>query len=350
MTSRTLRTVLSTLPCLLAGVLLGAGPARAQIRDPFAERIEADLVRVHWADAGAVDVYVATDPDAAPDKAKPVVSADTAGVYDWKGPSGQRPYFILRDRSNGAVWRTAERVLPLQQGSNFRDVGGYPAAGGKHVRWGLIYRTAANPMLTDGDFAYLHSLGLTADVDLRATDERLVYPDTLPAHTGARYVALDYKFSAPADAYRSWLTSLTPQFRAVFQALFKNDGPVAYHCSAGQDRTGMATALVLSALGVPRDVIVDDYLLSVRYRRPPTEFQAPDPARWPNNAYVAFLASRPKDALFAVPTLHDEANALLIDETFDEIGHRWGSVEVYLAQELGVGPADIARLRALYLE
>lgn len=345
-----LRRLIGTV-CALTVSALCAVPASATIQDPpVVERLAKDRVRITWQGPDKVDIYVAYRPDAPLERARRLARANGTGVYDFSPPAGRRPYFLVRDTSDDARWRVAERLLPLVKGSNFRDLGGYPAADQKRVRWGMIYRTAANPMLTADDFSYLRQLGIKADVDLRATEERTVYPDALPARIGARYVASDYPFSAPDDAYRVWLTSLAPQFRAVFQALLQNDGPVTVHCSAGQDRTGVATALVLSALGVPRNVIIDDYLLSMRYRRPRVEFHKPDLAAYPGNAYVAFLAAIPADALFAPPDLYDDNRVPYLDQAFDEINRRWGNVPNYLQQELGIGQVEIAKLRTVYLE
>src|SRR3546814_79257 len=88
--------------------------------------------------------------------------------------------------------------------------------------------------------------------------------------------------------YRTWLTSLAPQYKVVFDDLLAKKGAVVYHCSAGQDRTGVATALVLSALGVPRDLILADYHLSTQYRRPENEMPKLDAAAYPNNPVAAY--------------------------------------------------------------
>jgi protein-tyrosine phosphatase len=109
----------------------------------------------------------------------------------------------------------------------------------------------------------------------------------------------DYKFSAAKTGYRDLPTLLAPQFREIFQELLRHDGAVSFHCSAGQDRTGVATALVLSALGVPRDVIVQDYLLSMRYRRPQREFEKLDPTKYPGNSFVEFVAKTRTSELFS---------------------------------------------------
>ena len=80
---------------------------------------------------------------------------------------------------------------------------------GKHVRWGLIYRTAAMPMLTDADYRYVKGLGIASIIDLRSVEERQIAPDGMPAHTGALYLAHDY----PADTIFSKMSAPPPASR-----------------------------------------------------------------------------------------------------------------------------------------
>src|SRR3546814_5534920 len=146
--------------------------------------------------------------------------------------------------------------------------------------------------------------------------------------------------------YRTWLTSLAPQYKVVFDDLLAKKGAVVYHCSAGQDRTGVATALVLSALGVPRDLILADYHLSTQYRRPENEMPKLDAAAYPNNPVAAYYrkAQMSPNGLKPQP-LYDKSGAARLSATFDEIDTRWGSVENYLDKVLGVDASDIAALR-----
>ena len=164
-------------------------------RHPPRERSQPGLIVLRWQDANPVDVYVSAAPDSTPANARILVRGDRDGAYrvTWDRPA--RPYFILRDERNGAVVRVAERVVTLERGSNFRDLGGYPGAGGRHVRWGMIYRTAAMPMLTDADYQYVSRLGIRSIIDLRSVEERQIAPDGMPGRTGALYLAHDY----PAD-------------------------------------------------------------------------------------------------------------------------------------------------------
>ena len=100
--------------------------------------MDAAHVAVEWNDADPVGVFVSADPGTGPDKAEVVSKADRSGRVVVPSAVTERRYFILRDGGDQSVVRVAERVLPLEQGSNFRDVGGYAGAGGKHVAWGNI--------------------------------------------------------------------------------------------------------------------------------------------------------------------------------------------------------------------
>jgi protein-tyrosine phosphatase len=250
------------------------------------------------------------------------------------------------------------RVLPLASASNYRDLGGYRTTDGRHVRWGRIYRSGAAPLLSDKDLAYVRSLGIESMVDLRSVDERELAPSRFGP--GVRYFTQDYSYSAllaagrdenghvtHAALYRSWLTLLAPQFRIAFRELRRSSGAVALNCTAGQDRTGVATALILSALGVPRTTIFEDYHLSTTSRRPENEMPQFDPAEYPNNPAAAPSAqtrlAKPRPLYGATGRAH-------LEEAFDEIEARWGSVDAYLSQELGVGPEEIEQLRVRYLE
>ena len=350
---------------LAAGAVLLHPIAALALDGADVQRPAPNQVTVSWQGADPVDVYVATRPDASLAQSHRVARADRQGVFVMELNEPGRPYFILKDERDGSTVRVAERLLPLERGSNFRDVGGYPAAGGKHVRWGLIYRSGATPMLTDADFRYLATLGIAADIDLRSTEERQIAPDRLPDHTGARYLARDYpgaevfapkavsgkSDASPVSLYRSWLVSLAPQYRDVFVQLLKRGGAVTYHCSAGQDRSGVATALVLAALGVPRDVILADYHLSTKDRRPENEMPPIDPARYPGNIVAAYYAKAQASGKPTKPRpLYDASGVALLQQTFDEIDTHWGSVDNYLDKELGINALDIARLRAAYLE
>ena len=271
--------LLSLLPLLYASAAM-AGTIDA----PVVTRSAPDRLTIAWHDSDPVDVFQSDSPDARPAAMKPVAKANREGQASVSVAPGERPYFLLKDSKSGKTVHVAERLLPLEQGSNFRDIGGYPAAGGRHVRWGMIYRSGGQPLLNASDLSQIHALGLTHIVDLRSSEERVLAPTRIE---GVPYQAIGYSMSsllkgtAPSNGegvYRTMPTMLAPHLKMVFADLLNKDGGIAYNCSAGQDRTGFVTAMILSALGVPRDVILTDYHLSTEYRRPEWEMPKIDPA------------------------------------------------------------------------
>jgi len=341
-------------------LLLAMGPAALAgvIGAPMAERTAPDMVVVRWTDRDPVDVYVSDRPNVPLAQARRVSAGDRDGRYEMRVAPKARPYFLLRDGVTGAQTRVAERLVWLEHGSNFRDIGGYPAFGGKHVRWGMIYRSGGTPLLTDADVQRVQGL-VTDMVDLRSSEERALAPTRVE---GVRYAAVGYPManisglgtSTPAPAgqsYRRFPTMLAPHLKIVFAKLLANQGPLVYNCSAGQDRTGFATAMVLSALGVPREVILADYHLSTTYRRPEYEMPRFDAATQAANPVAGFFGRYQQDPAAAKPRpLFDADHRALLETAFNEVETRWGSVNNYLAKEVGVGPVELARLRAIYLQ
>lgn len=348
-----------TLTAISLAALFGVQSASAgNITAVEVERVAPNRISVRWADTDPVDIFVTDRPDAGVADATLVSGGDRDGKADVTTATPARTYFLLRDSRSGQLVRFSERVIPLERGSNFRDIGGYPAANGKHVRWGRIYRSGGTPLLSDTDVDRLKRLGLSHLIDLRSSEERAIAPTRLD---GIDYAAVGYPMAAISNhsgdltdikaIYRGFPTLLAPQIRILFQTLLANEGALAYNCSAGQDRTGFATAIVLSALGVPRDVILSDYLLSTPNRRPEYEMPRIDPVAQASNPVAMYFAkfqqgpkaSKPKP-LFGADRLPYLIFAL------DEVERRWGSVDQYLQKEAGIGPADLQKLRVDYLE
>jgi protein-tyrosine phosphatase len=343
---------------LSAIVLLASGTtAFARADNASVERSAPDKVTVSWSAKGPVDLLVADHPVSDPAAAKLVSANDRGERETVTVDAAARPYFLIRDKADGAVTEVAERLVPLEQGSNFRDIGGYPTSDGRHVRWGLIYRSGASPLLSAGDLARVRALGLRHMVDLRSDEERVLAPTKID---GVAYSAVGYSMAdilrmstqgQGGSLYRAFPTMLAPQLRIVFALLKENRGPIAYNCSAGQDRTGFTTAMVLSALGVPRDVIVKDYHLSTAYRQPQWEMPMINPAAFPDNQVAQFFArGQDQRATMKPRPLFDQNGQPLLLSAFAEIDEKYGSVEAYLKKELGVTEADLAAMRANYLE
>jgi protein-tyrosine phosphatase len=321
-------------------------------------RIDDQTVSVRWQDNDPVDIFLSATPTAKV-SGTPLSAKDRSGEAKIKSAVEQRLYVVIRDRGDQSLSVAAERLLPLQQGSNFRDLGGYTGAGGEKIRWGRIYRSGALPLLSDQDNRLLGSLGIGTIVDLRSLEEREVAPTQLDDSTGALFVSNDYSIKPmfrnwaampQGNMYADFGTRFAPQYRSIFRRLLADDGAVLYHCSAGQDRTGVASALILSALGVDRKVILADYHKSTEWRRPQWELPALNPAEHPDNPIVQYYAAAAKKPGGAkADPLYTKDGQSHLAQFFAFIDTEYGGVEPFLQKELGIGPADIASLRKLYL-
>lgn len=236
---------MTRLPSFVASLVF-AVPALA-IEPVEVTRVDDQHVRVTWVDLDPATIFVVDRPVPPGAAVKPASVAAGDGVAVIVLPRDQRRYLALRDGGDGSFAVAAERVVPLEHGSNFRDLGGYRGAGGQHVAWGRIFRSGAQPMLTDGDLRLLDGLGLKTIIDLRSLEERSVAPDQLDDRTGALFLSNDYSIKtllaeldrgAGGARYAGTEQKLAPQFRALFTRLLADDGATMYHCSAGQDRRG----------------------------------------------------------------------------------------------------------------
>ena len=341
---------------IAAALAVTAVPAFA-VTDAKVERVDDANVKISWHDPKPVSVYVVRSASAGIARTRPVLRNIRTGTATLPSDPMVRRYFLLRT-PDGHVTRVAERLIPLAQGSNFRDIGGYEGAGGKHVRWGLIYRSGATPLLTADDLMRVKALGLRNMVDLRSSEERAMAPTRIK---GVRYAAVDYAMMTMmgdrraltngVELYRNFPAFFAPQLKIIFNDLIRKRGPLAYNCSAGQDRTGFATAMILGALGVSRETVVTDYHLSTGYRQPQYELPPIDDAMARSNPVAGMFAAYQKSGATArAQPLKDATGKPFLDGALEEIDTRWGSVDAYLEKEVGVSKGDIALLRATYLE
>lgn len=242
-----------------------------------------------------------------------------------------------------------ERLLPLQGATNFRDLGGYAAADGQRVRWRRVFRSDHLAGLTEADRHLLAELGLGSAVDFRGEHERAAQAYQLP---GVRQLALTIEPSVvqrmdqlaaegrprdaamAADAMRDLYERLVDhqhhRFAALFAHLLESDAPVVFHCTAGKDRTGVAAALLLLALGVHRSDVMEDFLLTNRHYVRPAQANA----LWPDEILQVLWAVQES----------------FLDTALDRIERVHGGVERYLAERVGLGPERRERLAARLLE
>lgn len=266
-----------------------------------------------------------------------------------------RPYFLLRD-ANGVEIQLAERLLPLDGGVNFRDMGGYRAGGDARVKWGLLYRSAVMSRLSDEDFRRLSALGIRTVCDLRSSSERLKdvvnWPgDMQPVIQSRDYhlamesitdlprdeVTADRVVSAMSNFYAELPFEFAPQLSSMMQALAQGQAPLAFNCSAGKDRTGFAAALILSVLDVPRETVMADYLLTREFLKPrPPSPDSDDPT-------VRMYASLPREIWQMMMGVEE----VYLQAAFDAIDGQ-GGMERYYRDDLKLSPATIQDLRQSY--
>lgn len=320
--------------------------------------------RVLWTTqppGAAVDVLLAKSPGPADRSGRPVSRADRDGVHEIALPATPRPYFRLHARGGRDV-TVAERMLPLEGGRNFRDLGGYLTESGRQVRWGLLYRSGVMAGLTDADYRYLAGLGIRTICDFRSTDERTREALQWRLSDAPRVLARDYRMDLSAFAslmsgrlapealtagmaklYEDTPYEFAADYRAMFAELLAGHAPLAFNCSAGKDRTGVAAALILLALGVPRATVLDDYMLSNAAANMDGVAKGVVPGNDPAMAALARLPPEVRKLMTGVQREWLEAALAAIEK-------RDGSIPAYLGQRLGVGPAEIETLRARYLE
>jgi protein-tyrosine phosphatase len=264
-----------------------------------------------------------------------------------------RPYFILD--LDGRRLVVAERTLPLAGGVNFRDLGGYRTGDGRAVRWGRIYRAGSLAELTDDDIAYLGRLGLRLSCDLRSAEETHARPDRLPGGATYRHQPIvaevnrlrrifslfrhrNHLQALLQQAYTIMLDQNGAVFAGVIRAAAEPASrPLVIHCTAGKDRTGLAMALLLLALGVPEETVIADYTLS-------------------NRAFDVLAGRmRPEmEQLYALGFGETQLRPFLLAEARTLVGalahvrRRYGSVEDYL-RRAGVTEETTERLRETLL-
>lgn len=249
------------------------------------------------------------------------------------------------------------RVLPLEGGQNFRDLGGYRTRDGRSVRWGMLYRSGAMNTLTDADYRYLAKLGIRTVCDFRSTAERNTAPVRWSNDVAPKVFADDYKMdmgelglraaknwtaeearATMAASYPRILGQFNSQYRRMFQELLAGNAPLAFNCTGGKDRTGIAAALILTALDVPRETVIEDYVLSDRYvdLRKAAAAAGSLTAGWqemPAPAREAFARS----------------DRSYIESVFRVLDAHPGGAEGYLRDELGLSRDDLLALRQRYI-
>ncbi len=250
----------------------------------------------------------------------------------------------------------AQKNLGLESSPNFRELGGIAVADGYHIKEDMIYRSGSFSHLPEADQEKLARTNINTVVDFRSAFEIEREPDDIPASLHATYVpspigAMDQKAmgkfmevlnreefktesldSLMVEANRNFVVHIA-DYAPFFESLLEQDAVVLFHCSAGKDRTGLASSLLLHLLGADWDTIMSDYLRS--------------------NDAVQKLDEN-KLAMYGIS--QERARYLMgvqpeyLESAWSEINLKYGSVDAMLEKEFGIGEEEKARLRAKFLK
>ncbi|MDR1170132.1 MAG: tyrosine-protein phosphatase [Prevotellaceae bacterium] len=240
-----------------------------------------------------------------------------------------------------------QRTGILDGAPNFRDLGGYSSANGRRTVWRKVFRSQMLAQLSDRDVERLKELGVRTVIDFRDDDEVMKEPSRLPESVrvvrlpivvGSNDTFMQKMGDSPDSLQcvdfmqtvnRSLVTEFAPQYRAFFAILLQAESyPIVFHCTAGKDRTGFAAALLLSALNVDWDTVMDDYLLTNQFLKP---------------------QSLSEEAI-AVARLMWSVQPSYLSAAKEEIITTYGSIDNYLNREMNVGKAEKERLMQYLLE
>jgi protein-tyrosine phosphatase len=257
-------------------------------------------------------------------------------------------------------------LVPIKTVSNFRDLGGYANNEGRVTRSGILYRSGEFSRLSRHEQSLLNGLGISKIVDFRSAEER----QRSPSRWHDEATRPDVLLLSIGDSAADWSSALSQQlqqggfteaelnntfidmyanvplensteYAALFAAILANDGaPLLFHCTAGKDRTGIAAALILSALNVPRETIMQDYMATNA---------TVDIERMA--AMLARIFSRQSGVEISEQSIRPMlmVEPIYLETTFIAIESEFGSVDNYLRQALGLSDADRAELQQLLL-
>ena len=243
---------------------------------------------------------------------------------------------------------SAERRLAVTNATNFRDLAAHVTAS-PGLKSHTLFRSDHLGALDEDDARQIQALGIRRVLDFRGAEERTAAACALPdvtVHSLAIEPTIVQKLNdllaaghrltegdvvaLMQDTYRGFVHDNAPRFAELFRLLLAHDTPTVFHCTAGKDRTGFAAALILLALGVPRDVVMHDYLLTnTLYRRP-----------------EGMASHAPEEVLAVLWRVQEE----FLDAALHMVDNDFGGLQTYLVEVLGVDAAAQKELAGRYLQ
>lgn len=301
----------------------------------------------------------------------------TAEEFEVKIPDiSYRPFFGAAIGQQYVIM--AERNLPVEGMNNFRDMGGYGTKDGYHVKWGKLYRSDHIYNATEEGIKYLKGLGIRTIIDYRSPDERGKYPNktispdvrTYCLDPSAHTAELAAQFTSSKDSEDENLVnkiisqkengSLVNRYDIVMEqyhnfackkeckecfgkmlkiAADSKSSAIVQHCRGGKDRTGFGSMLLLGLLGVEKEDLIEDYMLTHYNRVKRNQVKMDIYKKFTNDPVVL-------DYLYSLI----DTKAEFIGASYDAIINAYGSFEEYVQKELDITSEDVVQLRKNYLE
>jgi Protein tyrosine/serine phosphatase len=303
---------------------------------------------------GKVKVYASTNPDEISEETPIAITDISSGYLTIVTNNPLLRYYFLIDFNGKYRYKVAARNLNIAGIQNFRDLGGYRVRNdNKIVRWGMLYRSAEIDNMDEETIHALHNLGIRTIIDLR--DKREIRDrshvekefkvvnlpikedeiDNLLHKVQQKEIICDTVSRLVEQNNRNQVQQNMATYRKIFNVLLNpKNYPAIIHCSSGEGRTGIVSALILSALDVNDDEIMEDYCLSNKY------FNVTE--------YSKFAYDLPAQYQEAVTTIF-AARQDFLDAAFDQIRQMYGDVDNYLQKGVGLSKSKIHRLRSLLL-
>jgi protein-tyrosine phosphatase len=301
---------------------------------------------------GTVKIYESSTPDSF-NLYSPITETEiNRDFVDITLLGSNRSYFkLIFNKKYSAI--TAERIIPTQNLFNFRDLGGYYNSNNEQTKWGKLYRSSSLGDASKLDMRIMDRLGIKTIIDFRSDKERFGRPNkysasqifNLPLRANPTNLFFDKILSGKmkridAVIYQQDVTSYLLEYNydyytKMFDLLLnENNYPVVMNCDWGKDRSGIASALILSALDIEWEQIADDFMLSDEL----IEYNA-----------VLMNADMFTDDIQETMTAMIRTHKEVIDYTFERVIKDYGSVNRFLEQELNLTPKKKEKLKEILL-
>lgn len=329
-------------------------------------RTTRNQIKITWTlrqDVTEVKIYWSSTPTIREDN-EYIIGVTGVDNVSFDDPNPSRRNFFIVKATGYLAEIVAEVIMPFQGINNFRDLGGYKTQDGRRVKWNTFFRSAELAGLTPDDLEYLKSLGVKTIFDYRSKGEVMKRPDPMIEEleniniSGMPFldkqqgnfdiVALlqentEQLLQDPSAFLKKGYIEMVSSNHA-FKTFMECVGdpqkmPIIQHCTAGKDRTGFGSALLLLALGVSEEIVIEDYLLTNQYRLVANHSIMKEMEPLLQDAY-----SRKKFELML------EARREYLESSLQKIKTVYGSISNYLAQEYGLNGEKIEILQQYYLE